>query len=369
MQISLICLLKRLLPIIIIFNSFQAQCVEEEENLKTSLRPVIDILARDLELTQLSSTPCDHNHVHETEADLSFSEGILEFEAYLSQTKINISHERHSPIILHHNKKTEYVVIMIHGLYESPNYLKGILNHFYSKKMNVIAPLMSGHWSKEPGAMEKVKYKDWLNDIKASINIAKKLGKKIILAGFSNGGLLAIRSALDYPEDVSALILWSPAIYLSQKTYWGIQYGKATNKTLNEKLNLSADGYDVADFSPYAGQQVVDLINDSLAKYGENNFETAGMKRSKLAKLINIPTFLTITDEDETAEPKAAKDFFSHIKGPKQLLNFKNGSDIKHGNITKSSSDVFKGWEDRFNFQFPAMMKSIDQFLSEELKD
>jgi len=229
-------------------------------------------------------------------------------------------------------------------------------------------PLMSGHWSKEPKAMEKVKYQDWLNDIKVSIDIAKKLGKKIILAGFSNGGLLAIRSALDYPEDISALVLWSPAIYLSQETYWGIQYGKATNQTLNDRLNLSAEGYDVADYSPYAGQQVVDLIGDSLAKYNKNKLGTASMKRSNLAKLIKIPTFLTITDEDETAEPKAAKDFFLHIQGPKNLLNFEKGTDIKHRNITKSSSDIFIGWEDRFNFRFPAMMKSIDQFLSEELK-
>lgn len=354
----------------IVLNSLQAYCAQEEElfSLKNSMRPVVNLLSRPLDLTYLSTIPCEQNHLQQTEDELSFSEGILEFDSYLNEAKKNISHERHSPIILHHGKKTEYVVVMIHGLYESPNYLKGIINHFHSKKINVIAPLLSGHWSKKSKAMEKVKYQDWLNDIKTSIKIAKKLGKKIILAGFSNGGLLAIRSALDYPEDVSALVLWSPAIYLSQETYWAIQYGKATNNTLNDGLNLSADGYDVADYSPYAGQQVVDLINDSLDMYGKNKLGTAAMRRSSLAKLIKIPTFLTITDEDETSEPQAAKDFFLNIKGPKYLLNFEKGSDIKHGNITKSPSDVFVGWEDRFNFRFPAMMKSIDQFLSEELK-
>ena len=68
--------------------------------------------------------------------------------------------------------------------------------------------------------------------VKEAFAIGKQLGNKVILMGTSTGGTNALQRASTYPDDVYALVLFSPNIAINNdKAYllnnpWGIQIAK-----------------------------------------------------------------------------------------------------------------------------------------------
>lgn len=67
---------------------------------------------------------------------------------------------------------------------------------------------------------------------KEALVIGKQLGQKVILMGTSTGGTLALKLAADYPNDVAALILYSPNIEINDPAAffinnpWGLQVAR-----------------------------------------------------------------------------------------------------------------------------------------------
>lgn len=271
----------------------------------------------------------------------TFDAGVREFEQTRRELSALVSHERHLPVLRTHQRKTLVSVLYFHGLYESPQYAKGIIESFHAQGFNVYAPLLSGHWRKDLSATSRTHFTDWLADLRGAMSVARKLGERVILAGFSTGGLLALRGALEYPREVAQLVLWAPAVHLSQEAYWAIQYGRLSGLTLNDRLEFPYDGYDVTLYSPAIGQQVVDLISDTMAHYSQGF--TAGERQRALARRIRVPTLLVSSELDDTVSFGAQKNFFRALPGTKQHLVFDRTTDILHGNLTKRRDDVFIG--------------------------
>lgn len=291
----------------------------------------------------------------------SFDSGVRDFLRTQEQLSAVVSHERHLSVLKTHNKKTPISVVYFHGLYESPQYAKGIIESFHARGFNVYAPLLAGHWRRDVSAASRTHYTDWLADLRSAMSVARKLGERVILAGFSTGGLLALRGALEYPQEVAQLVLWAPAVHLTQETYWAIQFGRVSGLTLNDRLELPYDGYDVTLYTPEIGQQVVELITDTMARHSRGL--TAGQRQRNLARRIGVPTLLISSELDDTVSFPAQTTFFRALPGPKEHLVFDRTTDILHGNLTKRRDDVFIGWEDRYNFQFDQMVDVLDRFL------
>ncbi|MFP5457524.1 MAG: alpha/beta hydrolase [Bacteriovoracia bacterium] len=293
----------------------------------------------------------------------TFDAGVREFEQTRQELSALVSHERHLPVLKTHQRKTPVSVLYFHGLYESPQYAKGIIESFHAQGFNVYAPLLSGHWRKNVSATNRTHFSHWLTDLRSAMSLARKIGERVILAGFSTGGLLALRGALEYPREVTQLVLWAPAVHLSQEAYWAIQYGRLSGLTLNDRLELPYDGYDVTLYSPAIGQQVVDLITDTMAHHSRGL--TAGERQRALARRITVPTLLISSELDDTVSFRAQKNFFRALPGPKKHLVFDRTTDILHGNLTKRRDDVFIGWEDRYNFEFDRMIGVKSRFLTQ----
>lgn len=81
-------------------------------------------------------------------------------------------------------------------------------------------------------------YADWICDI---INVISK-DQKVVIAGCSMGGWIALSTALYYPEKVSALILNSPAAGIPVKTTW-MKYLNDIIFTTSEKRHRNAARY------------------------------------------------------------------------------------------------------------------------------
>ena len=104
------------------------------------------------------------------------------------------------PKILHHPRPTEHVVVLIHGLVDSPGYMEPIARAFLAQGVNVVLPLMPAHGRLDPvREMRRVDHRAWRDTVDRSVEIASALGRKISIGGLSTGGALALDYCLRKP--------------------------------------------------------------------------------------------------------------------------------------------------------------------------
>jgi len=114
-----------------------------------------------------------------------------------------------------HKEPVDQVIILAHGLSDSPYYMTAIAKEFFYAGANVIIPLMPAHGLKQPdGHMEDLKMDTkWKEEIDTVVEIASIIGHNISLGGFSSGGALCYNKILRDPELINgALFLFAAAI-------------------------------------------------------------------------------------------------------------------------------------------------------------
>ncbi len=143
----------------------------------------------------------------------SFEENGLQVLTMSSPSKLRDNHGNHAKI-LHHAKPTENVIVLIHGLTDSPFYMSAIAQDFAHAGFNVILPLLPGHGLNRPGRIfRKLKHTDWINTVDITCTIAQSLGKKVSIGGLSTGGALSVHKAIRDPKSISGgLFLYSAAL-------------------------------------------------------------------------------------------------------------------------------------------------------------
>ena len=120
------------------------------------------------------------------------------------------------PKILHHGAKQKDVVVLIHGITDSPHYMEAIGWRLHQEGFNVVLPLLPAHGLKAPWpAMRALEHKDWVEEVDEVVRLAGGLGDRVSLGGFSTGGALAIRKVAKDPASVDGgIFLFSAALEL-----------------------------------------------------------------------------------------------------------------------------------------------------------
>lgn len=295
----------------------------------------------------------------------SFDRSISAIEASIEARRSTVSNARHLPRLLSHGHTTDVAVLYIHGLYESPQYGQGVAQALHEAGMNVFSVLLPGHWAKRPEELDATSRLEWVAEVQTALEKAQGLGRKIVVGGFSTGGLLAVNAALDNPSKVAGLMLLAPAMYVSQTDYWASVIGSYSGLTLHDLQPTTVpppDGYDHAFYSAKAGLEVTRLIRDVEKKYARPLSITAAARRNDIAQKLKLPVFFAMTDEDKTVPAAQALQFYKAISGTKMLVAFHRGEGIRHGTLAKSQRDTFAGWETYFNPQFERTVGEMTAF-------
>lgn len=107
------------------------------------------------------------------------------------------------PKIFHHRRRTARVLVLIHGLKDSPGYLEAIALHFAAHGVSVVLPLLPAHGRRDPPPeMRRVTYQNWRSTVDRTVEIATTLGDELSIGGLSTGGALAIDKCLRDPPAV-----------------------------------------------------------------------------------------------------------------------------------------------------------------------
>ena len=114
-------------------------------------------------------------------------------------------------------------VVLLHGLTDSPYSLRHVARRYAAAGFVVVAIRLPGHGS-VPAGLSSVQWEDWLAATRLAIREAKRRtdpAAPLHIVGFSNGGALAVKYALDAAENAQLarpdrLILLSPMIGITR---------------------------------------------------------------------------------------------------------------------------------------------------------
>jgi len=202
--------------------------------------------------------------------------------------------EGNCPRIYSHGNKTEHVLIITHGLSDSPWYVHFIAERFYKEGFNVIMPLLPGHGLIDPNEAMKdpLMSEKWKVEMDAAVEIAKYLGTKVSIGGFSTGGAMSYNKILRDPELIDGgLFLFSGALNIGSTVQSLCRIGFLGNIIKWKDGVIYSDGpdpYKYGTFPSYGGFQ--------LAKVNNENQEL-----EKVVKIKN-PVFAGHSIHDETAK-------------------------------------------------------------------
>ncbi len=104
-------------------------------------------------------------------------------------------------------------IVLIHGLSDSPYFLRPVARYFQKRGFLVYGLLLPGHGT-VPGDLLSVNYKEWIEATEYAMNRLRKQAREVYIGGFSMGGTLSVEYALRH-DDVRGLVLFSPGMGLN----------------------------------------------------------------------------------------------------------------------------------------------------------
>ena len=104
-------------------------------------------------------------------------------------------------------------VVLSHGYTATTAEVRPLAEGLHRRGYTIAAPLLAGHGTR-PADLNRVSWRDWVNDVEESYASLSARCDRVFLAGQSMGGLLALYLASMHPE-AAGLVLYAPAIRLT----------------------------------------------------------------------------------------------------------------------------------------------------------
>ncbi len=236
-------------------------------------------------------------------------------------------------------------VVMLHGLTDSPYSLRHLSRLYRDRGYVVVAPRLPGHGT-VPSGLTNVHWEDWLAATRlAALEAHRRTGpgKPLHMIGFSNGGALAMKYALDALGDKSLpsltrVVLISPMIGVTSLARFAGIFGWP------------------AVFPPFAKASWLGIVPE-FNPFKYNSFPVNGARQSSLAaralqreiaqyagegKLAALPPVLTFQSVvDFTVSTRAIVDaLYVHLPANgSELVLFDLNRSAKFGPLLRASND------------------------------
>ncbi len=225
----------------------------------------------------------------------------------------NILDEMSRPSTPYRAIQSEVGVLLIHGFLGSPYELRPLADTLYNAGYSVSALLLPGHGG-NPENLKGVRWQSWYSHCQQELERLKKDCSRVIVIGFSMGGLLA--SLLVAKQQSDALVLMAAAFQLrSQKQMafakwvgylmpWMYPFKDSDFTTSEVQANVRQYLPD-ADFSD---QQLIARLRKEVRIPLSSIGELVAVQRVATAQLtaITVPTLIIQGKNDQTVNPKSA---------------------------------------------------------------
>jgi alpha-beta hydrolase superfamily lysophospholipase len=135
----------------------------------------------------------------------------------------HFDHDWNRSYVLEPKGPPQGVVVLLHGLTDSPYSLRHIASHYVERGFVAIGIRMPGHGT-VPAGLTDVRWEDWMAATKLAVREARRrvpAPAPLHLVGFSNGGALAMKYSLDALNDpalprADRVVLLTPMIGITR---------------------------------------------------------------------------------------------------------------------------------------------------------
>ena len=119
------------------------------------------------------------------------------------------------PRKMEYGTRAEKAIVLVHGLSDSPHFLRAIGEFFHFKLgYDVYLPLLQGHGLRKPDAMNGVSLQTWKKNVEFAIDSAGTSENSLSIGGLSMGGALSFYMGATHPAITGDLYLFSAALGL-----------------------------------------------------------------------------------------------------------------------------------------------------------
>ncbi|MGJ0509432.1 MAG: alpha/beta hydrolase [Methylocystis sp.] len=237
-------------------------------------------------------------------------------------------------------------VVLLHGLTDSPYSLRHIAARYRDRGFVVVAIRLPAHGT-TPAALTKIHWPDWIAAARLAVREARRrapANAPLHLVGFSNGGTIALKYALDAIENKSLaradqLVLISPMVGVtSLARFAGLAGLPAILPAFAKAAWLSV----MPEFNPFKynsfpvnGARQSDLLTRSLqtlvASYARNG---------RLAELPPVLTFQSVMDFT-VSTPAVLSGLYDHLPANgSELVLFDLNRNAKFGPLFRESAET-----------------------------
>lgn len=107
------------------------------------------------------------------------------------------------PFVASTASRPQPAALLLHGLTGTPDEMRPFAEALGSRGLAVSTPLLAGH--DDLAALERTGWRDWYAGANAALDALRANGARVLVVGFSLGGLLGLRLAALRPADVTAI--------------------------------------------------------------------------------------------------------------------------------------------------------------------
>jgi esterase/lipase/1-acyl-sn-glycerol-3-phosphate acyltransferase len=214
-------------------------------------------------------------------------------------------------------------IVLCHGYKSAPAEVEPLAKYLNEMGFKIYAVRLKGHGT-APDDLAQTSWQDWYDSLQIGYSALSMVCQKIIIIGFSTGGLLTLLSATKKNKfsKLSAIVSISSALKLMSITSKLAHGVELWNDVLN-KFSLSKGQIQYVDDHPenpninYSRNYISGVVQlEKLMNECDKNLE-----------LVNIPTLVIQGKNDPVVNPKSAENIYNKIKSNiKQLsmLDFNN---------------------------------------------
>jgi esterase/lipase len=267
------------------------------------------------------------------------------------------------------------VIVLFHGLSDSPYFVSSIGEFLRLKGYVVIAPLTPGHGKKKADAdMQDEQLKMRWNEHTERVmdfasNMASTVNLPIAVGGFASGATFATQYTINNPEKVNALLLFSGALQLvgaaeAMANIWGM---KVLAKWLDgEYETQGAHPYKYPTVASYSGLVLMDIVHD--------------IRDILNTKQVSKAIFAAHSMADNVTLFEGVESITQQIKGEHTIFKIDESFNVCHADLPMSAVQIVNLKFDKSkinesekcavpqaNPQHANMLMMLDLFLSQKL--
>jgi pimeloyl-ACP methyl ester carboxylesterase len=243
-----------------------------------------------------------------------------------------LKNDGNAPYILHHEAPTDKVVVLFHGLSDSPFFLGSIARAVYQQGANVVVALLPGHGKldADQDMQDPALASRWVEHVDAIMTLADGLGDNVYIGGFSTGGTLATQYVLTHPQQVKGLLLYSGALALTSSVetmanIWGIKW---LAKILDGDYQTAGPNpYKYPTVARYSALQLTDVIFALRAQLKKNQG-------------VNLPIFAAHSKADITTIFAGIEELMQYNQGDNVLFVLPQELAVCHADLVVDEGQI-----------------------------